>query len=541
MSDDALDSFFAPRSVAVVGASAEADKVGHALFKNLLFGAMNGTRREDGFPGPVHAVNKRGGQILGQKVHCALADVGEPIDLVVVAVPPRFVKGVVEEAGAIGAKAVIVISAGFGEMGAEGKALEEEVARAARARGMRLIGPNCLGVIRPSRRLNASFAVDAPPGGGIGLLSQSGALVTGLISYAQREKFGLSAAISLGAKSDVDDQEMLRWLANDPETKAIALYVEAIHDPGGFPRGGARGRGEEADRRHQGRHHGGRREGRVEPHGQPGRGGGRLLRRVRAGGRAAGELARRLRHVVARARDAACRDGQPRGHPHERGRAGRAGGGRLRQARARARRALERDARGARRGAAGRVVAQQPGRRDRRRHAGALPRRAAHPRPRAGGGRHRPHHDGAGHDGAAQDGGGHRGGAGGPFVEQAAPGQLHRPHRHRGGQLPRRARHPRVQHAGDGGERDGRAGAPRRVAAARGRGAGPAAPAPGARPRARRRPRRRRLRARRDEHGPGARARDPRERGGSATTARARRRTRTRRQRWRAAWGTRSS
>ncbi len=234
MSDDALDSFFAPRSVAVVGASAEADKVGHALFKNLLFGAMNGTRREEGFPGPVHAVNKRGGQILGQKVHCALADVGEPVDLVVVAIPPRFVRGVVEEAGAIGAKAVIVISAGFGEMGAEGKALEEEVARAARARGMRLIGPNCLGVIRPSRRLNASFAVGAPPGGGIGLLSQSGALVTGLISYAQREKFGLSAAISLGAKSDVDDQEMLRWLANDPETKAIALYVEALHDPEAF-------------------------------------------------------------------------------------------------------------------------------------------------------------------------------------------------------------------------------------------------------------------------------------------------------------------
>lgn len=234
MIDHALDVFFAPRSVAVVGASNDADSVGHALLANLLFGAMHEDRREQGFAGPVYAVNRKGGEILGQKVHCNLSDIGESVDLVVIAIPPRFVKSVVEEAGRIGAKGVIVISAGFGEMGEEGRALEDEVARTARALGMRVIGPNCLGVMRPAERLNASFAASAPPAGAIGLLSQSGALVTGMISYAQREKFGLSAAVSLGAKCDVDDQDVLRWLAEDEETKAIALYVEAIHDPERF-------------------------------------------------------------------------------------------------------------------------------------------------------------------------------------------------------------------------------------------------------------------------------------------------------------------
>ncbi len=234
MTDHTLDPFFVPRSVAVVGASRDVDSVGHALLKNLLLGGMHGGERGDGFPGPVYPVNRKGGEILGQKVFCALSDVGEPIDLVVIAIPPRFVKGVVEEAGQLGAKGVIVISAGFAEMGAEGKALQDEVAEVARGLGMRVIGPNCLGVMRPSRRLNASFAAGAPPAGGIGLLSQSGALVTGMISYAQRERFGLSAAVSLGAKSDVDDQDILRWFAEDEETKAIALYVEAIHDPARF-------------------------------------------------------------------------------------------------------------------------------------------------------------------------------------------------------------------------------------------------------------------------------------------------------------------
>jgi acetate---CoA ligase (ADP-forming) len=231
---DALDGFFIPRSVAVVGASSREDAVGHALLKNLLFGAMHSDDRAQGFAGPVYAINAKGGEILGQKVHRSLTEVGEPIDLVLVAIPPQFVKAVVEEAGALGVRSLIVISAGFAEMGESGKALQDEVVRAARGFDMRVIGPNCLGVMRPDARLNASFAASAPPAGRIGLLSQSGALVTGMISYAQREKFGLSAAVSLGAKCDVDDQEILRWLAKDERTHAIALYVEALHDPERF-------------------------------------------------------------------------------------------------------------------------------------------------------------------------------------------------------------------------------------------------------------------------------------------------------------------
>lgn len=231
MDVSALDLFFKPRSVAVVGASARESSVGHALLRNLLEGGANGS---GGFEGAIYAVNPKGGEILGHAVQTSLSAIGEPVDLVVIAIPPRFIPAVIEEAGAAGAKAAIVISAGFAEMGAEGKALQDQMVEVARAQGIRIVGPNCLGVIRPKQRLNASFAAAAPPPGKIGLLSQSGALVTGLISYAEVERFGLSACVSLGSKCDVDDVDILRWLADDPETTAIALYVEAFPDPRAF-------------------------------------------------------------------------------------------------------------------------------------------------------------------------------------------------------------------------------------------------------------------------------------------------------------------
>ncbi|HJL16299.1 MAG TPA: acetate--CoA ligase family protein [Sandaracinaceae bacterium LLY-WYZ-13_1] len=230
MAIDDLTPFFSPRSVAVVGASSRPESVGHALLKNLLYGEMHGDDRSRGFQGELYAINPKGGEILGQPVHESLTAVGSPVDLVLIAIPPKYVKGVIDEAGGLGTKAVIVISAGFAEMGEEGKALQDECVEVARGHGMRVVGPNCLGVIRPSHQLNASFANAAPPPGHIGLLSQSGALVTGMISIAQREEFGLSAAVSLGAKSDVDDQDILRFFAEDEQTRSIALYVEALRD-----------------------------------------------------------------------------------------------------------------------------------------------------------------------------------------------------------------------------------------------------------------------------------------------------------------------
>lgn len=230
-SNDALTPFFAPTGVAVVGASAQPESVGHALFKNLLFGGVHGDDRADGFPGPVYGVNLRGGEVLGVPCYTSLAAIDGPLDLVLVAIPGRFVLGLLDECAAKGVHHVIIISAGFAELGDEGRALQDSVVARARELGIRLIGPNCLGVMRPSTGLNASFGSDAPPRGHIGLLSQSGALITGLISYAQRERFGLSAAVSLGAKADVDDVEVLDWLADDPETATITLYAESFNDP----------------------------------------------------------------------------------------------------------------------------------------------------------------------------------------------------------------------------------------------------------------------------------------------------------------------
>ncbi len=234
MSTD-LDAFFRPSSVAVVGASSDPAKVGYALLRNLLFGAIHGASdRNAGFPGPVYAVNRKGQDILGQPTFSSLSEIDDPVDLVVVAIPPRFIADLIDEAGAMGVRHMIVISAGFAELGDEGKRLQEALVDRARTWGMRLIGPNCLGVIRPESGLNASFAESAPLPGSIGLLSQSGALITGVISYAHRELFGLSAAVSLGSKADVEDEDILRWYAADDATTAVALYVEAFTQPMAF-------------------------------------------------------------------------------------------------------------------------------------------------------------------------------------------------------------------------------------------------------------------------------------------------------------------
>ena len=218
-----LDPFFNPSTVAVVGASRRPSSVGHAVLKNLL-------------PGPrkVHAVNPKGGEILGVQAHPTLSDIEGPVDLMVVAIPPRFIPELMREAGERGVGAAIVISAGFSEMGEDGKQLQAEMTRIAADAGIRIVGPNCLGIIRPPSGLNASFAATTPPKGPIGLVSQSGALITGLLSYAEQERFGLSAAVSLGAKADVSDVEILQWLADDEETRAIALYVEALTEPRAF-------------------------------------------------------------------------------------------------------------------------------------------------------------------------------------------------------------------------------------------------------------------------------------------------------------------
>ena len=227
-----IETFFAPRSIAVVGASTRPESVGHAVMRNLLFGAATGSEdRAAGFQGELHAINPKGGEILGVTANKSVLEIDGDLDVAVMCIPGKFIPDVIDQCAEKGCRSVIVISAGFAEVGEAGKALQDDMVARAKEKGVRLIGPNCLGVMRPSAQMNATFGAGAPAPGGVGLLSQSGALVTGVISYAESERFGLSAAVSLGAKCDVNDVEVLRYLADDDETKSIALYVEAFPDP----------------------------------------------------------------------------------------------------------------------------------------------------------------------------------------------------------------------------------------------------------------------------------------------------------------------
>lgn len=223
--------FLAPRAIAVVGASAHEDSVGGGVFRNLLTGGHAHALRATGFAGPVYGVNRRGGTAQGATLYSCLADLPGPVDLVVMAIPAAGVGALVEDAAQAGARGMLVLSAGYAELGAEGERAQRELRARARAAGLRVIGPNCVGVVRPSLHLNASFARDLPAPGPVALISQSGALVSAWLSEARADGFGLSAALSLGDKADVADHDVLAWLEQDDETRAIALYVESLPDP----------------------------------------------------------------------------------------------------------------------------------------------------------------------------------------------------------------------------------------------------------------------------------------------------------------------
>ncbi|HEY3351782.1 MAG TPA: CoA-binding protein [Polyangia bacterium] len=230
-----LDSFFLPRAVAVVGASADPDKVGFAVLRNALYGSIEGPpERARGFDGEVYAVNAKGGEILGQKAVTRLSDLRAPVDLAVIAIPAPLIPAAVDECGRKGIRAVVVITAGFSEVGEAGAALEREMLAAAARHGVRLVGPNCLGVIAAEKRLNVSFAYETPPAGSISLLSQSGAVCTALISYAFEEHIGYRHFVSMGDKCDVEDAEILDYFASDGKTSCIALYIESLKQPRAF-------------------------------------------------------------------------------------------------------------------------------------------------------------------------------------------------------------------------------------------------------------------------------------------------------------------
>ncbi len=216
-----LDTFFNPRSVAVIGASREPEKLGHAVLANL---------KEAGFPGPLYPINPKADEILGLKAYPTVLDVPNPIDLAVILIPYRFVPAVLEQCGQKGIPSVVVISAGFREAGREGLERERELVEIARKYKMRLIGPNCLGVIDTATPLNASFAAGMPPMGPVAFMSQSGALGTAVLDLAMAGNIGFSKFISLGNKADVSETDLLEALSDDPASKVILIYVEGLPD-----------------------------------------------------------------------------------------------------------------------------------------------------------------------------------------------------------------------------------------------------------------------------------------------------------------------
>jgi acetyltransferase len=214
-----LDKIFNPKSIAVIGASDEEGSVGHALMKNFL---------ESGFQGKVYPVNIRKNQILGLKAYQTVGQIPEPVDLAVIATPAKTVPEVVEQCGKAGIKGIIIISAGFKETGPEGKALEDKILEIKKEYDLRIIGPNCLGVIRPSICLNATFITKMPKPGNVAFISQSGALGSAILDWAIHENIGFSNFVSVGSMIDVDFGDLIDYFGTDQKTRSILLYIEGI-------------------------------------------------------------------------------------------------------------------------------------------------------------------------------------------------------------------------------------------------------------------------------------------------------------------------
>jgi acetyl coenzyme A synthetase (ADP forming)-like protein len=220
-----LEKFFNPESVAVVGAAREKGKVGYEVLLNLIRG---------GYTGKIYPVNPNAETLQGLKCYPDLLSIGEPADLVIVIVPAANVPTVVRQCAKMGTKSVIVVTAGFKEVGPEGRELEQQVIRIARQAGIRIVGPNSLGVIVPANKLNASFGGDLPAAGKTGYISQSGALLAAILDIARSTGIGFSKLVSIGNKADVDELEVLKTLGADADTEVIAGYLENISDGNAF-------------------------------------------------------------------------------------------------------------------------------------------------------------------------------------------------------------------------------------------------------------------------------------------------------------------
>ena len=223
-----LDRLFDPKAIAVFGASKRPESVGNRVFDNL---------RQAGFSGTLYAINPKYKRLHHQPCYPSIAAIGKSVDLAVIATPAKTVAEIIHACGEHGVRAVIIISAGFGLAESSRAALNKTVLEAARQYRMRILGPNCLGLIRPAAGVNASFSKNTAEPGQLALISQSGALCTAILDWATAHNVGFSAIVSLGDAADIDFGDILDYLAQDPKTSSILLYVEGVHDARSFMSG----------------------------------------------------------------------------------------------------------------------------------------------------------------------------------------------------------------------------------------------------------------------------------------------------------------
>lgn len=218
---DKLDAIFSPETIAVIGASTQKGKVGHDIFANILSG---------GYTGTLYPVNPKAKSVLSVKCYPSITAIPDPIDLAMIILPPKAALGSIKECIAKGVKGIVIVSAGFKEVGGEGAEIELAIKKLCRDAGVRLVGPNCLGVINPSKKvsLNASFSARMPKPGNVSFISQSGALCTAVLDYAADKGFGFSKFISIGNKADVDELDLLRYYYKDPDTDVVMIYMEEL-------------------------------------------------------------------------------------------------------------------------------------------------------------------------------------------------------------------------------------------------------------------------------------------------------------------------
>ncbi len=215
-----LDKIFQPKSIAVIGASEKKGSIGSVIMKNLVKG---------GYPGEIYPVNTKHHVICNLPVFPSILNINAPVDLVVIATPIFTVPQIIKESVAIGAGGIIIISAGGKETGEQGKQMETRIKKAAEGTGIRIIGPNCLGVISSLSKMNASFASHMPLEGKMALISQSGAICTTILDLSIREKMGFSYFISVGSMLDVDFGDIIDYLGNDYRVSSIVMYIENLN------------------------------------------------------------------------------------------------------------------------------------------------------------------------------------------------------------------------------------------------------------------------------------------------------------------------